>query len=92
MRVQCPHCGERNLEEFFFHGSLPDARPKEATNLQEWHDHVYLRDNVRGLQHELWQHLYGCRSWLIVHRDNFSHEIFSVVPANTLNQTRTNSL
>jgi methylglutamate dehydrogenase subunit B len=36
---------------------------------------VYLRDNPAGVNRELWQHVRGCRRWLVVTRDTRSHAI-----------------
>ena len=73
-------CGPRSLEEFHYGG---DARPKrpvqpETAAESEWIEYVYLRDNPAGLHVEHWQHLGGCRSWLIVERDTRNHKIYSV--------------
>jgi sarcosine oxidase subunit delta len=34
------------------------------------------------VQFESWQHLHGCRLWIIVERDTCTHEILSVRPAD----------
>lgn len=51
--------------------------------MQEWHDAVFLRDNICGAQTETWQHVNGCRMWLLVERDTMTHEIHSVRPAHS---------
>ena len=43
---------------------------------------MFQRENVRGLQLETWQHVSGCRMWLLVERDTMTHEIHSVRPAH----------
>ena len=43
---------------------------------------MFQRDNVRGPQTETWQHVNGCRMWLLVERDTMTHEILSVRPAH----------
>ncbi|MFW6077863.1 MAG: sarcosine oxidase subunit delta, partial [Hyphomicrobiales bacterium] len=48
---------------------------------EAFHDYVYLRDNLKGRMREHWHHAGGCRSWLVVERDNSTHEIFGVEPA-----------
>lgn len=80
MRLTCPHCGERPLDEFTFKGEAVTGRPK-GDDAKAWHDYVYLRDNPRGLLEEYWHHSGGCRAWLIVSRDTQSHEIFAARPA-----------
>ncbi len=50
--------------------------------VEQWHDAVFLRENIRGVQSETWHHVNGCRMWLIVERDTVTHEIHSVRPAH----------
>lgn len=70
MRINCPYCGSRDLREFTFLGEACEAGdPFEA---------VYLRDNPMGRSRGWWFHYHGCRSWLLIERDNRTHEIFSV--------------
>jgi len=40
-----------------------------------------VRANPRGRIREHWQHVSGCRRWLVVERDNFTHEVFAVTDA-----------
>lgn len=78
MRIICPICGERDLREFHYEGSskLID-RPDAGAGLAAFHEYVYLRDNIAGINEELWSHEYGCRGWLLVRRDTNTHEIIS---------------
>ncbi len=78
MRITCPHCGERGLEEFLYHGDAAVQRPPVTAPLQAWTDYVYLRDNPSTVHTGLWYHAAGCRTWLAVTRDLHSHEIFEV--------------
>ncbi|GJL83603.1 MAG: sarcosine oxidase subunit delta [marine bacterium B5-7] len=78
MRINCPLCGERASDEFSYLGDATPGRPPSGASLKEWHDYVYLRDNPRGPHHEYWHHVGGCRAWLVIHRDTFTHEIFDV--------------
>ncbi len=48
---------------------------------RRWHAYVYLRDNPAGPHRELWQHVAGCRAWLVVTRDTRTHEVLRVEPA-----------
>ncbi len=88
MRINCPCCGERPIDEFSYLGDATLKRPRTAGGeaTREWHDYVYLRDNVRGPHYEYWHHAGGCRIWLVVHRDTLSHEIFEVLPASDWRQ------
>jgi methylglutamate dehydrogenase subunit B len=83
MLINCPHCGERPVEEFTFFG---DARPRRPTSndpatMEAWFEYVYLRDNPRGRLDEFVHHVGGCRSWLVVSRDTQTHEVFAVTTA-----------
>jgi heterotetrameric sarcosine oxidase delta subunit len=80
MRLACPHCGERGLEEFLYHGDATMRRPTDggAAPTEAWTDYVYFRENANGLHEELWYHAAGCRAWLQVTRDLRSHEVLAV--------------
>jgi sarcosine oxidase subunit delta len=91
MRIPCPHCGERGNEEFSYLGDANVRRPDaafEATagepGFDAWMDYVYLRDNPAGPHRELWQHVHGCRSWIVVTRDVRTHAILAVEDARTI--------
>ncbi len=77
MRISCPFCGPRDAQEFVYLSDATHHRPKDDAT-QAMFDYVYLRDNPAGLHREHWQHVSGCRSWLIVTRDTRTHEIVSV--------------
>ena len=82
IRIPCPTCGVRDYSEFAYGGDATVVRPDPAnTDEGAWTDYVYLRDNPRGRHREYWQHVHGCRQWLIVDRDTVTHEIFRVSPA-----------
>lgn len=87
MRIDCPHCGERDSSEFTYHGDATLQRPQgdlEAaaeTQMSAFHDYVYLRDNPDGIHHEHWYHAMGCRAWLVVTRDMRTHALSRVVQA-----------
>ncbi len=83
MRIGCPFCGARGLQEFLYHGDAAVRRPADggAAVTQDWVDYVYFRDNPDGVHRELWYHAAGCRAWLVVTRDLRSHEIMNVAVA-----------
>jgi sarcosine oxidase subunit delta len=83
MRLTCPFCGARDSREFVYRGDATVRRPDpQAANATEaFHDFVYLRDNPAGPLQELWQHVGGCRAWLVVTRDTRSHAVTAVVYA-----------
>jgi sarcosine oxidase subunit delta len=77
MRIPCPYCGERDVQEFSYLGDATLRRPDPSAPGAglAFHDYVYLRDNPAGPHREFWQHVQGCRSWLVVERDTRTHEI-----------------
>ncbi len=77
MRIPCPYCGDRDASEFAYLGdaSLKRPDPSSPDAARAFRDYVYLRDNPAGPHRELWHHVSGCRSWLIVTRDTRTHEI-----------------
>ena len=88
MRIDCCYCGLRGHEEFAYLGDAaverPNGDPKrplDDTQWQRWIDYVYLRDNPAGPHRELWQHVSGCRAWLVLTRDARTHAILRVEPA-----------
>ena len=80
MRIKCPYCGERALEEVTYRGDATVKRPEslDASATDAWVDYVYLRDNPAGLHKEHWHHSAGCHAWLEVTRDTRTHEIVDV--------------
>ena len=82
IRINCPFCGERDHSEFTYGGDASIEYPALDASAEEWHDAVFLRENIRGMQFETWHHAQGCRMWLIVERDTMTHEIKSVRPAH----------
>ncbi len=78
MRIPCPHCGERGVDEFSYGGDASRRRPGSTEMGPDWMDYVYLRDNPAGLHRELWYHGASCRAWLIVERDTRTHAIGKV--------------
>jgi methylglutamate dehydrogenase subunit B len=81
VRIACPFCGERGVEEFSYRGDAGVARPDGSGTAEAWTDYVYLRQNPAGPHREHWQHLWGCRAWLVVTRDTRSHAIAGVEAA-----------
>jgi heterotetrameric sarcosine oxidase delta subunit len=75
MRIACPCCGERTLEEFTYLGDATLRRPAADAEMQAFIGYVYLRDNPAGPHQEYWYHGGGCRSWLVVTRDTSTHAI-----------------
>jgi sarcosine oxidase subunit delta len=78
MRIPCPHCGERSVDEFTTIGSAEPVRPEHSAEMSDWVDYVYFRANPAGSHREWFHHVGGCRAWLEVTRDTRSHAILSV--------------
>jgi methylglutamate dehydrogenase subunit B len=82
MRIRCPHCGERDVQEFAYLGDAAPTRPDGLDATEDtMADYVYLRDNPAGPHRELWYHSAGCHAWLVVTRDTRTHAIAAVEPA-----------
>jgi methylglutamate dehydrogenase subunit B len=83
MLIFCPFCGKRDLQEFSYLGDAAPKRPDPAGIEPEraFHAYVYLRDNPAGPHCEYWQHVSGCRSWLIVERDTRTHDVLGTALA-----------
>jgi heterotetrameric sarcosine oxidase delta subunit len=76
LRVICPVCGERDYTEFRYGGDATKPRPVHGTaDRGSWHDYVFLFDNPKGPHREFWQHVLGCRQWLILERNTATNEV-----------------
>lgn len=76
--IYCPHCGEhREEEEFHVSGQAHIARPTDpdACTDAEWATYLYIRDNPKGIHHEMWNHTAGCRKFFNVTRNTQTYEI-----------------
>lgn len=82
MRIPCPFCGLRDLDEFEYGGDARVAWPALDADAEHWSAATYLRDDPAGRHVELWRHARGCGLWLRVERDTRTHEIFVVRAAN----------
>ena len=80
--ITCPWCGPRAQIEFTYGGDASVVRPADpdAVSAEAWLDHIYLRDNPRGPHDEWWQHTSGCRSWIKVRRDTWTHRMIGSGP------------
>jgi sarcosine oxidase subunit delta len=89
MRIPCPLCGARPLDEFSYKGDATVCRPAPDASLDAWHDYVYIRDNPEGRHREFWRHDSGCGAWLVIERDTATHEIFAARLARDVAQEGT---
>jgi sarcosine oxidase subunit delta len=82
LRITCPCCGERDYSEFRYGGDATKRRPAHGTaDMKAWHDHVFVFDNPKGPHREFWQHVLGCRQWLVLDRDTATNEVGASMPA-----------
>jgi sarcosine oxidase subunit delta len=83
MRIDCPHCGNRDAREFSYLGDATVRRPdpNAPDALEKFTAYIYLRDNPAGQHREFWYHGAGCQAWLVVTRDTRTHDIFGVEAA-----------
>jgi sarcosine oxidase subunit delta len=74
LRITCPNCGPRSVEEWF-HGEIlavPEAiTDPDARDL----DRGFMHNNSEGLVREAWFHAYGCRRWVVITRDTMTDTI-----------------
>lgn len=82
MRLHCPCCGLRDLDEFEYGGDASVAYPDLGDGAAAWFDPVYRRDDPEGAHRELWRHARGCGLWLIVTRDTLTHDVTDVRAAH----------
>ena len=82
IRIHCPFCGLRDHSEFSYGGDGSIEYPELDASVDDWLEAVFERENLDGVQLETWQHLHGCRMWIIVERDTTTHKIHSVRPAH----------
>ena len=78
LRIACPCCGPRDHDEFRYGGDASVKRPAhDDADFEAWYRYVHVRSNPAGPHREFWQHVAGCRQWLIVGRDTTDHAIAS---------------
>ena len=78
MRINCPYCGLRSIEEFTYRGDATVTRPEGDADEEAFFRYVHIRRNPRGVHLEHWQHTGGCRAWLGVERNTATHVINGV--------------
>lgn len=78
MRITCPFCGPRDDNEFSYEGDARVHHPPLDAPKEAWCEAIFMRENPRGVVPELWQHVLGCRCWLIIERDTGTHEILTI--------------
>jgi len=74
LQINCPYCGPRPELEFHCGGEAHIARPDDPSALddQAWAQHLFYRENPKGIAAERWHHLHGCQRWFNALRDTVS--------------------
>jgi sarcosine oxidase subunit delta len=77
MYINCPHCGERNEDEFVYGGDVQHGRPAEPSALSDaqWCAYIYNVPNTKGWAKEHWWHVRGCSRWIVVRRNSVNNEL-----------------
>jgi methylglutamate dehydrogenase subunit B len=89
MRIECPFCGERDLEEFAYFGDAGARRPDVEVDAsaeearRRYVEAIYFLDNPGGEHIGLWRHRAGCGGWLKIRRNARTHEILEVALARS---------
>jgi heterotetrameric sarcosine oxidase delta subunit len=82
LKITCPHCGERDYTEFRYGSDASKPRPSLASDDRKaWHDYIFLFDNPKGPHREFWQHVLGCRQWLVLERNTATNIVGASRPA-----------
>ncbi|REG86779.1 sarcosine oxidase subunit delta [Marinomonas pollencensis] len=79
LHLFCPYCQElREENEFHYRGQAHIVRPKDPESLsdKEWGDYLFFRNNSKGIHHEMWYHVSGCRRFFNVTRNTVTYEIY----------------
>ena len=83
--MACPFCGLRPLEEFLFRKTVPNVVAGSGVGAGAGTDadagaftQVYLRVDSAERSEEEWQHVAGCRAWLVVDRNPSTGVVRSV--------------
>jgi len=72
-RVHCPFNGWCDETEFVFGGEVVPEPPADAP-ASTWAEHIFYRDNERGIVDEWWCHT-ASGHWVIVRRNRSTDEI-----------------
>jgi heterotetrameric sarcosine oxidase delta subunit len=72
VELHCPFCGVRDISEFQFrtHAALGSSRSTFESTYER------INDPLRST--EYWQHVHGCRAWLLIERNPSNDHVLSV--------------
>ena len=75
--IHCPHCGDRNEDEFTYGGDVEHRRPDkpDAMSDAQWCEYIYCVPNTKGWAKEHWWHVRGCSRWILVERNSINNEL-----------------
>jgi len=87
--MACPFCGPRPLEEFLFRKTVPNVGTGSdkgvgigagagTNDSASAYARVYLRVDSAERSVEEWQHVAGCRAWLLVDRNPSTGLVHSI--------------
>jgi heterotetrameric sarcosine oxidase delta subunit len=74
LRLECPHCGVRAIEEFAYGEILTPPETLTDPDARDL-DRAFMHTNTEGIVTERWFHTAGCRRWLTIRRDTRTNEI-----------------
>lgn len=73
LRLTCPHCGVRPIEEWVY-GEILDGPEPPADRDAVALDRGFFHTNREGEVDEAWFHAAGCRRWVRMRRDTRTDE------------------
>ena len=71
--IPCPHCGERDENEFDYGGRAIDF-PDLTADSANWHEALHLPVANNNIVEEVWFHTAGCECWIRLRRDIRNHD------------------
>jgi heterotetrameric sarcosine oxidase delta subunit len=72
MLIPCPHCGNRDENEFDYGGRAVDL-PELSADASQWHQALHLPDTGKNIVDEYWFHAAGCECWISLQRCLSTH-------------------
>ncbi len=77
MQITCPHCGPRAQAEFVYERTMDSVVPLDAAP-EAAMETLFTRTNPRGVDVEIWRHIFGCRAWMTITRHRVTNEISAI--------------
>lgn len=82
--IRCPYCDEERPEvEFVYAGEAHIARPRNPSQVsdEQWKEHLFIRNNTRGVHFERWRHTHGCARYFNAVRNTVSDKFLMTYEA-----------